>query len=137
MRWLMMIFLIGTLGACGTTEEGSTNDVKDVQFFKRTANTLEKASDREPGYSESDNPMQVDQLGKTWGIGPDREKAREGAELVEGVDVKRISIRGSQAYVHVHVDGLTSQDEAMVYADKVRKSVQKALPRYTIKVRVN
>jgi hypothetical protein len=122
------MFLIMT--ACGNLDkyQGQTEDpnpaAEEMEFV-----------DRPP--SGVDNPRMINDVGETWGLAEDREKIKQAAESVPGVDVQRIILEASKVRVTADVDRENlSEADKKDWEEQILNAVEQAMPRYDITVKV-
>ncbi|KGP92464.1 hypothetical protein N780_13800 [Pontibacillus chungwhensis BH030062] len=124
------------LSACASNPQG-TDEVRDVQFFAKNTDSLMEHEPKRSRNLQSDNPMQINQVGETWGLKKDKEKVFEAVDTLEGVTVRRVTFNKDVVRVRVTVEeDIKSNDERMVKAKKIKTAIQRALPRYNIRVKI-
>ncbi len=141
MRILMTsltIMMALVLGACATNPQG-TQEVRDVQSLnKKNTDTMKDHGPTQNGYGlQNESPMQMNQVGETWGLRKDKEKVLEAVEQIPDVEVRRVNFNGSTAHVRVKATNISGSDERMTLTHKVRRKIEGALPRYNIRVYVS
>ncbi|MCD5324045.1 MULTISPECIES: hypothetical protein [Pontibacillus] len=124
------------LSACASNPQ-ATDEVQDVQFFARNTDSMMHHEPKRSRNLQSDNPMQINQVGETWGLRKDREKVYEAVDTLEGVKVRRVIFNKDVVRVRVTVDeDIKSNDERMVTTQNIKTAIQRALPRYNIRVKI-
>ncbi|QHE53840.1 hypothetical protein [Pontibacillus sp. HMF3514] len=141
MRFIMVsmtIMMALILGACATNPQG-TQEVRDVQSLNnKNTDTLKDHNPTKNGYNlQNESPMQMNQVGETWGLKQDKRKIFEAVEEVPNVEVRRVNFNGSTAHVRVKATAISGSDERIALTNKLRRKIEGALPRYKIRVYVS
>ncbi|KGX86404.1 hypothetical protein [Pontibacillus marinus] len=141
MRFMMVsitIMMALILGACATNPQG-TQEVRDVQSLnQKNTDTFRDHNPTKNGYNlQNESPMQMNQVGETWGLKQDKQKIFEAVEEVPNVEVRRVNFNGSTAHVRVKATDISGSDERIALTNKLRRNIEGALPRYKIRVYVS
>ncbi|MFG6119444.1 hypothetical protein [Thalassobacillus sp. B23F22_16] len=123
----ILAFTAILLAACGGADEqgqGPTQDLMDTQHPEERG-------------SQIDNPRTINNVGDSWGLKQDREKVKQAAESVPGVEVERVILEGPIVRVTANVDnGRLADGEREEWEEQIEQAIYRAVPRYDIEVRV-
>ncbi|MBM7551781.1 hypothetical protein [Thalassobacillus pellis] len=127
-QWIATIALAGlVLTACGGNEGNSRGVSEDEQgaYFTNDAPT------------DNYHPRTMRNVGDTWGLKQDRELIRSAAESVPGVEVQRVIIDSTTARVTANIEQENLSDaDKQEWIAQIKQAIERAMPRYDIRVRV-
>ncbi|MCA0971039.1 hypothetical protein LCM20_10595 [Halobacillus litoralis] len=131
-RWILA-GLVGVtlLSACGLQ--------MDKYQGETSRDDIENMGANDPVTRETQNPRLMSEPGDTWGIKQDRHLMKEAVNEMPGVEVKRIILEASQAWISVNVDGSgdLSKEEIEDWKTEVKQAVYRAVPRYNVHVKIS
>ncbi|MFD1020074.1 hypothetical protein [Thalassobacillus hwangdonensis] len=131
-KWALALALLSfsVLAAC--------NNMEDYQGQNEDPNpTAEEMKFTDTKPSGIDNPRTINNVGRTWGLKQDRDKIIESAESVPGVKVERVILESGFVRVTASIDEKDlSEADKKDWAKQIEETIEGAMPRYDIKVKV-
>lgn len=127
----MFVAILFVIGGCGAGNQNHSLD--DMQRLSTTNDNTDLVNVNDTDV-KSDNPRSINQVGETWGKGHDRQKIVDSLAGVNGAEVSRVTFFGNTARVTVNIDEDLSEENRQIWYNKIKQTIEKAMPRYKVKL---